>query len=152
MPQRREWRPTLVFLPRESHGQSYLVGYSSRSRRELDTTFPFHFHFPGSLSHLTYPEVTALLSGLPLLWEEPAAQRGLQGLCLPFVFDSQQSLTDSRLDKPTSLGQSEPLPCTFQMYSGGWTMVATVPWREGPETSAAEGLGTASFRPIVNLC
>ena len=30
--------PTPVFLPRESHGQRSLVGYSPRSRRELDTT------------------------------------------------------------------------------------------------------------------
>ena len=66
------------------------VTWRASVRRELDTTFPFHFHFSGSLSRLTYPEVTALLSGPPLLWEEPAAQRGLQGLCLPFVFDSQQ--------------------------------------------------------------
>ena len=35
---RRKWQPTLVFLPGESHGQRSLVGYSQRSRRELDTT------------------------------------------------------------------------------------------------------------------
>ena len=27
-PRRREWQPTLVFLPGESHGQRSLVGYS----------------------------------------------------------------------------------------------------------------------------
>ena len=27
-PRRREWQPTLVFLPEESHGQRSLVGYS----------------------------------------------------------------------------------------------------------------------------
>ena len=30
--------PTPVFLPRESHGQSSLVGYSPWSHKELDTT------------------------------------------------------------------------------------------------------------------
>ena len=29
---------TLLFLPRKSHGQKSLVGYSPRGRRELDTT------------------------------------------------------------------------------------------------------------------
>ena len=30
-------------------------------------------------------------------------------------------------------------------------MVATVPWREGPETSVAEAIGASAFRPILNL-
>ena len=37
MPWRRAWQPTLVFLPRESHGQS-LLGYSPWGHTELDTT------------------------------------------------------------------------------------------------------------------
>ena len=32
MPWRRKWQPTLVFLPRESHGQRSLVGYSPWGR------------------------------------------------------------------------------------------------------------------------
>ena len=28
IPWKRAWQPTLVFLPRESHGQRSLVGYS----------------------------------------------------------------------------------------------------------------------------
>ena len=35
---RREWQPTPVFLPGESHGQKSLAGYSSWGRKELDTT------------------------------------------------------------------------------------------------------------------
>ena len=38
MPWRRAWQPTPVFLPRESHGQSSLAGYSPRGCKELDTT------------------------------------------------------------------------------------------------------------------
>ena len=34
IPWRREWLPTLVFLPGESHGQSSLAGYSPRGRKE----------------------------------------------------------------------------------------------------------------------
>ena len=33
-----EWQPTPVFLPREFHGLSGLVGYSPRGHNELDTT------------------------------------------------------------------------------------------------------------------
>ena len=35
-PKRREWQPTPVFLPRESHGQSNLAGYSPWGCKELD--------------------------------------------------------------------------------------------------------------------
>ena len=38
IPQRRKWKPTPVFLPRQSHGQGSLVGYSPRGRKELDMT------------------------------------------------------------------------------------------------------------------
>ena len=35
---RREWKPTPVFLPGESHGQWSLVGYSSWDRKVLNMT------------------------------------------------------------------------------------------------------------------
>ena len=35
---RRKWQPIPVFLPRESHGQRSLVGYSPWDLKELDTT------------------------------------------------------------------------------------------------------------------
>ena len=38
MPWRRAMKPTLVFLPGESHGQRSLAGYSPWGRKELDTT------------------------------------------------------------------------------------------------------------------
>ena len=38
IPWRREWQPTSVFLPGKSHRQRSLVGFSSGSRKELDTT------------------------------------------------------------------------------------------------------------------
>ena len=33
IPWRREWQPTLVFLPRESHGQRSLAGYRAWGRK-----------------------------------------------------------------------------------------------------------------------
>ena len=35
---RRAWKPIPVFLPRESHGQRRLIGYSPWGRKESDTT------------------------------------------------------------------------------------------------------------------
>ena len=46
IPWRREWPPTPVFLPRQSHVQKNLVGYSPCGHKELDTTeWLTHFHF-----------------------------------------------------------------------------------------------------------
>ena len=38
IPWRREWQPTPVSLPGESHGQRSLAGYSPWGRTELNTT------------------------------------------------------------------------------------------------------------------
>ena len=38
IPWKREWKPTPVFLPGESHGQRSLVGYSPGGCKEPDTT------------------------------------------------------------------------------------------------------------------
>ena len=38
IPWRKEWQPTPVLLPGQSHGQRSLVGYSPWGRTELDMT------------------------------------------------------------------------------------------------------------------
>ena len=38
IPWRREWQPTPVLLPGESHGQRSLVGYSPWGHKESDMT------------------------------------------------------------------------------------------------------------------
>ena len=38
IPSRREWLPTLVFLPEESNGQRSLAGYSPGGCKESDMT------------------------------------------------------------------------------------------------------------------
>ena len=50
MPRRRQWQPTPVLLPGESHGRRILVGCSPWGHEELDTTERLHFHF--SLSYI----------------------------------------------------------------------------------------------------
>ena len=42
---RREWLPTPVFLPGESHGQRSLLGYSPWGHKESDMMKKPHFHF-----------------------------------------------------------------------------------------------------------
>ena len=43
--QRRQWQPTPVLLPGNSHGRRSLVGCSPWGRKESDTTERLHFHF-----------------------------------------------------------------------------------------------------------
>ena len=43
--QRRQWHPTPVLLPGESHGWRSLVGCSPWGRKESDTTERLRFHF-----------------------------------------------------------------------------------------------------------
>ena len=43
IPWRRKWQPTPVQLPRKSHGQRSLVGYSPWGRKESNTTERLHF-------------------------------------------------------------------------------------------------------------
>ena len=42
--QRRQWHPTPVLLPGESHGWRSLGGCSPRGHAELDMTEQLHFH------------------------------------------------------------------------------------------------------------
>ena len=42
---RRQWHPTPVLLPGQSHGWRSLVGCSPWGRTESDTTERLHFHF-----------------------------------------------------------------------------------------------------------
>ena len=51
IPWRKEWQPTPVFLPGESHGQRSLVGYSPWGRKETNT-----FTFTLVLQQLQFQE------------------------------------------------------------------------------------------------
>ena len=52
IPWRREWQPTLVFLPGEFHGQRSLMGYSPWSHKELNTTEQLtHTHMYNTHTH-----------------------------------------------------------------------------------------------------
>ena len=49
IPWRREWLPTPVFLPGESHGERSLAGYSPWGCKESDMTERPTFHFTNHL-------------------------------------------------------------------------------------------------------
>ena len=57
IPLRRKWQPTLVFLPRKSHGQRSLVGCSPWGCKESDTTEQLNIHAQPIPS--TSPEISS---------------------------------------------------------------------------------------------
>ena len=67
----RQWHPTPVLLPGNSHGQRSLVGCSPWGREESDTTEQLHFHF--SLSRIGEGNVNPLMSThfSVLVWRIP---------------------------------------------------------------------------------
>ena len=52
-PRRREWQPTPVSLPGESHGQRSLVGYSPWGCKDSDMTEPLYISLQIPLLFLT---------------------------------------------------------------------------------------------------
>ena len=56
---RREWLPTPVFLPGESHRQRRVVGYSPSGHKELDATNIFTFY---KLEQNALREIIAFIS------------------------------------------------------------------------------------------
>ena len=60
IPWRRAWKPTLVFLPKNPHGQTSLAGY--RGHKESDKTEQLSTHICPTLtlsSHATFPVATS---------------------------------------------------------------------------------------------
>ena len=57
IPWRREWQPTPVFLPGESHGQRRLEGYSPWGCKELDMTERLCNSIPQKLIHYSLPRL-----------------------------------------------------------------------------------------------
>ena len=64
MPWRKEWQPTPVFLPEESHGQRILVGYSPLCHIESDMTERLKHTIPKDLSLLLSLKHTYLFIGV----------------------------------------------------------------------------------------
>ena len=63
----REWQPTPVFFPGESHGQKSPAGYSPQSCRESDATSTFTFRFHALYSTAMKRPASAALTEVHLL-------------------------------------------------------------------------------------
>ena len=81
-PWRREWQPTAVFLPGESHGQRSLGDYSPKGRKALDTT-------EQSAQQIYFPYGTVYVSRLLSPFVPPSPS--------PTVFTSLFSMSASPL-------------------------------------------------------
>ena len=68
--------PTPVCLPGKSHGWKSLVVYSSRGRKESDTTEWFHFHFQLSGAAVLFFSIMN-----PFWVHSPGGCKGLMGWC-----------------------------------------------------------------------
>ena len=76
-PWRRKWQPTPGFLPGESQGWRSLVGYSSRGRKESDTTEQLHSltlpictKRPWTFGQLTRPEWSFIPNQIKLIFSQ----------------------------------------------------------------------------------
>ena len=76
-PWRREWQPTPVFLPGESHGQRSLVGYSPWGCKESDRTKQLTLSLPITIPDLLntyfFQSITARMLFLLLKYESLSA-------------------------------------------------------------------------------
>ena len=105
---RREWQSTPVFLPKESHGQRSLAGYSLWGRQELDTTerlththIHTHTHIPLPVEPPSHPTI------LPLCHHK-AASRVRQQLLTSCLFYAWQCL---HVSATVSIIPEVSLPC-----------------------------------------
>jgi len=73
IPWRREWQPTPVFLPGESHGQRSLVGWSPWGHTELDTTEQLTVSLSGDMWHFGLAIINQRLGlcSSPMLFHSP---------------------------------------------------------------------------------
>ena len=87
IPGRRNWQPTPVFLPEESHGRISLVVYSPQGREESDTTEQLH-----SLTH----NLDSILKSRDITL--PTKVRGVKAIVFPVVMYGCESWTEKKAE------------------------------------------------------
>ena len=70
IPWRREWQPTPVFLPGQSHAKRSLAGYSPWGHEELDTTEQLSIAQHGQTNTRTCVFITVLFT-IAKSWKQP---------------------------------------------------------------------------------
>ena len=116
MPWRREWLPTLVFLPGELHGQRSLANYSPWGRKESDTTEQMGTH-----THILFTDIAKNA----IKWEKGLwpSNRECGNLCFFFFFGSFL---------PLSLPPSLPILFTWLAYIMSYDkkLMRLIPWSQ----------------------
>ena len=78
-PLEKKWQSTPAHLPRKSHGQRSLIGYSPWDHKESDTTERLHFHFPKNTQDWSPLELTGWISlqskGLSTVFSNTTVQK-----------------------------------------------------------------------------
>ena len=126
-PWRREWQPTPVFLPGESHGQMNLLGYSPWDHKELDTTEQLNHHTVNCNTFMSgFGEKTLcfgparMVCTRPLGLFPPSCSSALGHLLLECDFRTIGKITRmiSRSGVPTQLLTSWPASCLLLRSPG----------------------------------
>ena len=87
IPWRRDWQPTPIFLPRESHGQRSLVGCYQWGCKESHTTEHAHMQTPTNIQTHTH-----LYSVFKVFYLGPSLVVQWLRICLPMQVTWVQSL------------------------------------------------------------
>ena len=111
---RREWLPTPVFLPRESHGQRSVAGYSPWVHKELDTTeqltlLSYVGRIDWTIGHVVELSLQPIFSPQRLGWyllcgskSQPSKPMvGLPGLPAPILSHAINKNHQVELNEPT---------------------------------------------------
>ena len=138
---RRKWEPTPVFLLGESHGQRSLVGYSSWSHKELDTTewLTLHFHLPSYKQESAAATAPKSLQSCPTLCNPINGRpRGspvpgiLQARTLEWVAISFSNAWKWKVRVKSCSTLSDPMDCSLPGSSvHGILQARVLEWRVG---------------------
>ena len=114
MPWRREWLPTPVFLPRESHEQRSLAGYSPWVHKELDMTeqltlLSYVGRIDWTIGHVVQLSLQPIFSPQRLGWYPLCGSKsqpsnpmvGLPGLPAPILSHAINKNHQVELNEPT---------------------------------------------------
>ena len=96
IPWRREWLPTPLFLPEESHGQRSLAGYSPWGPKELDTTEQLTLYLLGSELKVTHSVMSTLCVSMDYTVHGILQARILEWVAYPFSSGSSRPRNQTR--------------------------------------------------------
>ena len=129
IPWRRKWLPTPVFLPRESHGQRSLVGYSPWVHKESDTTegltlLSYVGRIDWTIDHVIQLSLQPLFSLQRLGWYLPCGSKsqpsnpivGLLGLPAPILSLAINKYLQVGLNEPTMNNKDTSVTWEIQRF------------------------------------